>query len=287
MGSTSATGEVRLLRFAPTGDNARVVRLDVLLAERGLVESRSRAQALVLAGRVRVDDQVVTKAGSNIGPEARLEVDLGPPFVSRGGAKLAAALDAFSVDPTGLACLDVGASTGGFTDCLLQRGASAVCAVDVGRGQLHERLRQDPRVTVVDGVNARALEPSLVPFRAALGVIDVSFISLALVLPPTVACLGSPWRCLPLVKPQFEAGRGQAPGGVVRDPAVRRAALERIVSVVAELGAVTLDACSSGLPGPAGNREFFLHVVSSDHPDAATPPRDLDALLDRAVDAAV
>lgn len=259
-------------------------RLDVLLAERGLVESRSRAQALVLAGRVRVDDQVVTKAGSAVDPNARLDVDLGPPYVSRGGEKLAAALDAFAVDPTDQRCLDVGASTGGFTDCLLQRGAAAVCAVDVGRGQLHERLRQDPRVTIVDGVNARALEPSLVPFRASLCVVDVSFISLALVLPAAISCLGEPWRCIPLVKPQFEAGRGLAPGGVVRDPAVRRAVLERVVAVVAELGAVTLDACSSGLPGPAGNRELFLHVVSRDHPDAATPPRDLDVRIDRALD---
>jgi 23S rRNA (cytidine1920-2'-O)/16S rRNA (cytidine1409-2'-O)-methyltransferase len=266
-------------------DTSRMVRLDVLLAERGLAESRTRAQALVLAGRVRVNDQVVTKAGSNIGPDARLEVDLGPPFVSRGGEKLAAALAAFAVDPSGERCLDVGASTGGFTDCLLQRGALAVCAVDVGRGQLHERLRQDPRVTIVDGVNARALTPSQLPFAATLGVLDVSFISLSLVLPAVLPCLGPPWRCLPLVKPQFEAGRGQAPGGVVVDPAIRRAALERVVSVVSGLGAVTLDACSSGLPGPAGNREFFLHVVSQDHPDAAQPPRDLAARLDRAVDA--
>jgi 23S rRNA (cytidine1920-2'-O)/16S rRNA (cytidine1409-2'-O)-methyltransferase len=263
-----------------------MVRLDVLLAERGLVESRSRAAALVLAGRVRVDDRVVTKAGSNVGADARLDVDHGPRFVSRGGEKLATALAAFAVDPTGQLCLDVGASTGGFTDCLLQAGARAVCAVDVGKGQLHERLRQDERVTVVDGVNARALRPDLVPFAATLGVIDVSFISLSLVLAPVIACLDPQWRLLPLVKPQFEAGRGQAPGGVVRDPAVQRAALERVISVVAELGAVTLDACSSGLPGPAGNREFFLHVVSQDHPDAAEPPRDLDARLDRAVDTA-
>jgi 23S rRNA (cytidine1920-2'-O)/16S rRNA (cytidine1409-2'-O)-methyltransferase len=262
-----------------------MVRLDVLLAERGLVESRSRAQALVLAGRVRVDDQVVTKAGSNVGIDARLDVDLGPPFVSRGGTKLAAALACFAVDPSGERCLDVGASTGGFTDCLLQAGALEVCAVDVGRGQLHERLRQDERVTIVDGVNARALQPSMLPFAATLATIDVSFISLALVLPAVVPCLAAQWRCLPLVKPQFEAGRGQAPGGVVRDPAIRRAALDRVVSSVAELGAVTLDACSSGLPGPAGNREFFLHVVSCDHPDAANPPRDLDSRLDRAVDA--
>jgi 23S rRNA (cytidine1920-2'-O)/16S rRNA (cytidine1409-2'-O)-methyltransferase len=263
-----------------------MVRLDVLLAERGLVESRSRAQALVLAGRVRVDDQVVTKAGSNVGSDARLDVDLGPPFVSRGGVKLAAALAAFAVVPAGERCLDVGASTGGFTDCLLQAGALEVCAVDVGRGQLHERLRQDKRVTIVDGVNARALEPSMLPFAATFAAIDVSFISLALVLPAVVPCLAAQWRCLPLVKPQFEAGRGQAPGGVVRDPAIRRAALDHVVAVVAELGAVTLDACSSGLPGPAGNREFFLHVVSQDHPDAANPPRDLDSRLDRAVDAA-
>jgi 23S rRNA (cytidine1920-2'-O)/16S rRNA (cytidine1409-2'-O)-methyltransferase len=263
-----------------------MVRLDVLLAERGLVESRSRAQALVLAGRVRVDDRVVTKAGTNVGADARLDVDLGPPYVSRGGEKLAAALAAFGVDPTGARCLDVGASTGGFTDCLLQQGAAAVCAVDVGRGQLHERLRQDPRVTIVDGVNARALIPSQLPYAATLAVIDVSFISLALVLPAVVPCLEAPWRCLPLVKPQFEAGRGQAPGGVVRDPAIRLAALERVVSVADALGAVTLDACSSGLPGPAGNREFFLHLVSQDHPDAAQPPRDLAARLARAVDAA-
>jgi 23S rRNA (cytidine1920-2'-O)/16S rRNA (cytidine1409-2'-O)-methyltransferase len=261
-----------------------MARLDVLLAERGLVESRSRAQALVLAGRVRVDDRVVTKAGTNVGPDARLDVDLGPPFVSRGGEKLAAALLAFAVDPGGELCLDVGASTGGFTDCLLQHGARAVCAVDVGRGQLHERLRQDGRVTVVDGVNARALEPALLPYAPTFAVLDVSFISLTLVLPAVLACLAPPWRCLPMVKPQFEAGRGQAPGGVVRDPAVRREALARIVSAVADLGAVTLDACSSGLPGPAGNREFFLHVVSHDHPDALQPPTDIDARLDRAVD---
>ena len=159
-------------------DTSRMVRLDVLLAERGLVESRSRAQALVLAGRVRVDDQVVTKAGSNVGSDARLDVDLGPPFVSRGGEKLAAALAAFGVDPSGERCLDVGASTGGFTDCLLQAGAREVCAVDVGRGQLHERLRQDERVTIVDGVNARALDAVQLPFAATLAVIDVSFISL-------------------------------------------------------------------------------------------------------------
>ena len=260
-----------------------MVRLDVLLAERGLVESRSRAQALVLAGRVRVDDRVVTKAGSNVGADARLDVDHGPPFVSRGGAKLAAALAAFAVDPAGQRCLDVGASTGGFTDCLLQQGAVAVCAVDVGRGQLHERLRQDERVVILDGVNARALTPAMLPFAPTLAVIDVSFISLSLVLPAVLACLEAPWRCLPLVKPQFEAGRGQAPGGVVRDPAVQLGALERVASAVAELGAVTLDACSSGLAGPAGNREFFLHIVSRDHPDAAKPPRDLDARLARAV----
>jgi 23S rRNA (cytidine1920-2'-O)/16S rRNA (cytidine1409-2'-O)-methyltransferase len=259
-----------------------MVRLDVLLAERGLAESRSRAQALVLAGRVRVDDRVVTKAGWPVGPHARLEVDPGPPYVSRGGSKLEAALEAFAVDPAGLDCLDVGASTGGFTDLLLQRGAARVLAVDVGRGQLHDRLARDPRVTVIDGVNARALDPGELPFLASLCVIDVSFISLALVLPAAVRCLQAPWRCLPLVKPQFEAGRGRAPGGVVRDPAVRREAVERVVAAAEEAGAVTLDVCASGLPGPAGNRELFLHVVSRDHPDAAAPS-DLDARIDRAL----
>jgi len=262
-------------------------RLDAELVRRGLATRRAEAASAVEAGLVTVAGAPALKASRLVAPDEPVLL-AGPPrrFVSRGGEKLDAALEEFSLDVAGRRALDAGASTGGFTDCLLQAGALEVCAVDVGRGQLHERLRQDPRVTIVDGVNARSLEPSQLPYAATLAVIDVSFISLALVLPAVVGCLDAPWRCLPLVKPQFEAGRGQAPGGVVRDPGVRRAALERVVSVAAELGAVTLDACSSGLPGPAGNREFFLHIVSQDHPDAAQPPRDLDARLDRAVDAA-
>jgi 23S rRNA (cytidine1920-2'-O)/16S rRNA (cytidine1409-2'-O)-methyltransferase len=261
-----------------------VTRLDQLLCERGLAETRSRAQALVMAGRVRVDGRVVSKAGTAIAAEAELEVDQGAAFVSRGGDKLATALAAFAVDVAGLACLDVGASTGGFTDCLLQRGAAHVVALDVGRGQMHERLRRDDRVTVLEGVNARLLAPGDLPGPAAtLAVVDVSFISLALVLPPLMAVLAHPFRILPLVKPQFEAGRAEAKRGVVRDPAVHAAVLERVAEAAASAGAVVLGACESGHPGPAGNREFFLHIVSSDHPDAARAPADPLPLLRDAV----
>ena len=203
--------------------------------------------------------------------------------MSRGGEKLAAALAVFVVAPAGLSAASTsGASTGGFTDCLLQAGAREVCAVDVGRGQLHERLRQDERVVVVDGVNARALTRAQLPFAAAFAVIDVSFISLGLVLPAVLACLAAPWRCLPLVKPQFEAAaarRREGWCGIRRSGALRSSASSRSSpSRSSYAGRVLV-----GLPGPAGNREFFLHVVSSDHPDAAQPPRDLDARLDRAV----
>jgi 23S rRNA (cytidine1920-2'-O)/16S rRNA (cytidine1409-2'-O)-methyltransferase len=256
-------------------DNARVTRLDQLLCERGLAETRSRAQALVMAGRVRVDGRVVTKAGTAIGVGAELDVERGPEFVSRGGDKLATALAAFGIDVAGLVCLDVGASTGGFTDCLLQRGAAHVTALDVGRGQIHDKLRRDDRVTVIEGVNARLLAPGDLPGPAAtLAVVDVSFISLALVLPPLVAVLAHPYRLLPLVKPQFEAGRAESKRGVVRDRAVHAAVLERIAEAATAAGGVVLGACESGHPGPAGNREFFLHVVSRDHPEARDAPAD-------------
>jgi 23S rRNA (cytidine1920-2'-O)/16S rRNA (cytidine1409-2'-O)-methyltransferase len=263
-------------------DNDAVTRLDQLLCERGLAETRSRAQALVMAGRVRVDGRLVTKAGTSIPGVAVLEVERGPQFVSRGGDKLATALEAFGVDVAGLECIDVGASTGGFTDCLLQRGAAHVLALDVGRGQMHQRLLADDRVTLLEGVNARLLAPGDLPGPpASLAVVDVSFISLALVLPPVVGTLARPYRLLPLVKPQFEAGRDDARRGVVRDAGVHLAVLERIAGVAAEAGGVVLGACESGHPGPAGNREFFLHVVSSDHPEAATAPADpLSALRD-------
>jgi 23S rRNA (cytidine1920-2'-O)/16S rRNA (cytidine1409-2'-O)-methyltransferase len=265
-------------------DNARVTRLDQLLWERGLAETRSRAQALVMAGRVRVDGRLVTKAGTPTPGDAELEVEHGPAYVSRGGDKLATALTAFGIDVSGLACLDVGASTGGFTDCLLQRGALHVTALDVGRGQLHERLRADERVTLLEGVNARLLAPGDLPAPAArLAVVDVSFISLALVLPPLVSLLARPYRLLPLVKPQFEAGRGEARRGVVRDATIHAAVLERVAAVARDAGGVVLGACESGHPGPAGNREFFLHVVSSDHPEAAGAPADPLPLLRDAV----
>jgi 23S rRNA (cytidine1920-2'-O)/16S rRNA (cytidine1409-2'-O)-methyltransferase len=254
-------------------------RLDVLLAERGLAETRSRAQALIMAGRVTVDGAVVTKAGTAVGADAALEVSQPPRFVSRGGDKLQTALEVFAVDVAGKRCLDVGASTGGFTDALLQAGAAAVIALDVGRGQLHERVRDDPRVTVMEQVNVRFVECDALPFVPEIAVIDVSFISLGLVLPRVLTCLARPFQVLALVKPQFEAGRHESRRGVVRDPEVHADVLRRVASQAEELGAVVLGACSSGHPGPAGNREFFLHLVSRDHPDASSTPDDLDAVL--------
>ena len=265
-------------------DNDAVTRLDQLLCERGLAETRSRAQALVMAGRVRVDGRVVTKAGTATPEGAALEVEQGPAYVSRGGDKLATALAAFGIDVAGLVCLDVGASTGGFTDCLLQAGAAHVTALDVGRGQLHERLRQDDRVTLLEGVNARLLAPGdLAGPPASLAVVDVSFISLALVLPPLTAVLARPYRMLPMVKPQFEAGRDEVRKGVVRDAGIHAAVLERVAGAAREAGGVVLGACESGHPGPAGNREFFLNVVSGDHPEAASAPADPLPLLRDAV----
>jgi 23S rRNA (cytidine1920-2'-O)/16S rRNA (cytidine1409-2'-O)-methyltransferase len=260
-----------------------VPRLDVVVTERGLAESRSRAQALIMAGRVSVAGVVVTKAGTAVAADAAIEVAEPPRFVSRGGDKLAVALEAFGVDPAGHACLDVGASTGGFTDCLLQGGARAVVALDVGRGQLHERIRSDPRVTAIDSFNVRSLTADDLPFACDLCVIDVSFISLGLVLPPVLHSLARPYRAIALVKPQFEAGRSESRRGVVRDPQVHLDVVRRAAAALQALDAVPLGACSSGHPGPAGNREFFLHAVSDDHPDAATRPADLDAVLASAV----
>jgi 23S rRNA (cytidine1920-2'-O)/16S rRNA (cytidine1409-2'-O)-methyltransferase len=258
-------------------------RLDVVLAERGLAESRTRAQALIMAGRVTVGGVVVTKAGTGVAADAEVAVSQPPRFVSRGGDKLSTALEAFGVDPAGRACLDVGASTGGFSDRLLQGGARAVIALDVGRGQLHERIRRDERVTVVESFNVRRLTPADLPYAPDLCVIDVSFISLGLVLPPVLHSLARPYQVLALVKPQFEAGRAETPKGVVRDPQVQLDVLRRVAAGLPPLGAVPLGACPSGYPGPAGNREFFLYAVSADHPDAASAPADLDATLVHAV----
>ena len=250
-------------------------RLDVLLVERGLAESRARAQALVMAGLVPGYE----KPGQQVDETAELRVERGPAYVSRGGEKLAHALDVLGVDPAGLDCLDVGASTGGFTDVLLQRGAARVIAVDVGYGQLHPRVRDDPRVTVLERTNARALTD--LPFAPQLVVCDVSFISVRTALPPALRLAAPGWRALVLVKPQFEAGRADVGrGGVVRDPVVRARVLHEIARASLGWGARVAGVVDSGLPGPKGNREFFLQLEQAEEP---TLPDDLDERIDRAV----
>jgi 23S rRNA (cytidine1920-2'-O)/16S rRNA (cytidine1409-2'-O)-methyltransferase len=236
---------------------AQKLRLDVLLTKRGLAPSRSRAQSLILAGKVRVGGQVETKAGTQVESDAELEVATPDhPYVSRGALKLEAALDQFSISPDGLDCLDVGASTGGFTDLLLQRGARRVIAVDVGRGQLDWKLRSDDRVTVLEGVNARRLDAEQLPFRSALATIDVSFISLTLIVPAVVPhMLPGAWLVC-LVKPQFEAGRDQVgKGGIVRDEQVRRRTIDRTVAAVAGFGFELVGVVPSPIAGQKGNRE--------------------------------
>ncbi len=236
-------------------------RLDVLLVERGLAESRSQAQALVMAGRVRGH----AKAGEQLEESAQLELVPTAPYVSRAGAKLARALDHFGVDPAGLDCLDIGASTGGFTDVLLQRGAARVIALDVGHGQLHPSLRGDPRVTVLERVNARSLRE--LPFAPALLTCDVSFISLTRVLGPALALARPGWQALVLVKPQFEARRGEAKKGVVRDRAVQRRVIGEVAFACLAFSAATAGVVDSGLPGAKGNREFVLHLLQRARPE--------------------
>jgi 23S rRNA (cytidine1920-2'-O)/16S rRNA (cytidine1409-2'-O)-methyltransferase len=248
-------------------------RLDVALVERGLAETRSQAQALVLAGRVRGYD----KPGTQVDDDAALELDALPPYVSRGGEKLSHALDAFGVDPARRDCLDIGASTGGFTDVLLQRGARRVAAVDVGYGQLHERLRGDPRVTVLERTNARHLRE--LSFPPDLVVADVSFISLRLVLPPAFALAAPGWEAVVLVKPQFEAGRAEVKGGVVRSPDVRRRVIRDMAEAALGWRAQTAGVVDSGLPGPKGNREVFLHLVHRERPQL---PDDIDDWIGQA-----
>ena len=248
----------------PKRRSARV-RLDQLLVERGLVESRSRAQALVLAGKVRVGDgdgaRLDHKPGDALDPATAIEVAQPEPYVSRGGHKLAAALDAFGIDPTGLTALDVGASTGGFTDVLLQRGARHVYALDVGRGQLAEPLRRDERVTSMERTNARTLTDTTLPEPIDLAVVDVSFISLDKVLGPIASTLSQRAPIVALVKPQFEAGKGRTDHGVVRDPEIHREVLERVVAVAAEHGLGTRAVIVSPILGPQGNREFLVHLA--------------------------
>lgn len=236
-------------------------RLDVLLVERGLAESRAQAQALVMAGRVPGFE----KAGQQVDEEAPLELTQPARFVSRGGEKLDHALDVLRVDPEGRRCLDVGASTGGFTDVLLQRGGAEVIALDVGRAQLHERLREDARVTVMESVNARHLAE--LPFAPELVTCDVSFISLRQVLPAVLRLADPGWEAVVLVKPQFEAGREHVKGGVVRSPEVHRDVLKGIADAALAWDAATVGVADSGLPGPKGNREFFLHLVNRANPE--------------------
>lgn len=242
----------------------RGVRLDELVVERGLAESRHRAQALVLAGRVVVGTgeaaRTDRKPGDLVPADAAVALLEPEPYVSRGGHKLAAALDAFAIDSRGAVCLDVGASTGGFTDVLLQRGASRVYALDVGRGQLAERLRRDPRVVVMEGVNARDLTAGSLPEPVDLATIDVAFISLRLVLSPVARCVRPGGRVVALVKPQFEAGRQDVRKGVVRDPAVHRRVLGAVAEHALEIGFDVEGVVPSVLLGPAGNREFFLSL---------------------------
>ena len=245
----------------------RRVRLDALLSERGVFPSRSRAAASVLAGEVMLGDgrQRACKPGQLVDEDVLVDVRQAPSFVSRGGIKLANALDAFGLPVSGRRCLDVGASTGGFTDCLLQRGAESVIALDVAYGELSWQIRSDPRVTVIERCNARSLEPSALPYAPSLAVIDVSFISVTKVLGAVLACLEPVHDCLAMIKPQFEVGReAVGRGGVVRDPALRRSALEAVAASAANLGASVLGFASSGLPGPKGNLETFVWLAERD-----------------------
>jgi 23S rRNA (cytidine1920-2'-O)/16S rRNA (cytidine1409-2'-O)-methyltransferase len=236
-------------------------RIDAVLAERGLFPSRSAAAGAVRAGEVRVgseDGPIALRPSQLVEPEADLVVDPGPRYVSRGGIKLENALDALGIDVSGRDCLDIGASTGGFSDCLLQRGAARVAAVDVAYGQLDLRLREDRRVSVIERLNARAMEPSDLPFVPSLATVDVSFISLTKVLPAVSYALAPGGEALAMVKPQFELGKERVRRGVVRDDGDRREAILLVAEAANELGLTVRGFASSGLPGPKGNRETFV-----------------------------
>lgn len=256
-------------------------RLDAALVERGLFPTRARAQAAVMAGRVRVDGSAQVKAGSPVREDSILAVDDGPEYASRGGLKLAHALDRLAVDVSGSDAIDIGASTGGFTDVLLRRDVASVIAVDVGYGQLAWALREDPRVDVLDRTNARSLQPAMLPRVPNLLTMDVAFISSALVWPAVAACLDAAYRALVMVKPQFEVGRENVgSGGVVRDPALRRDAVMAVAGAVAATGGRVAGAADSGTPGPRGNREVFLLIHGPARPDPGVDPA---AVVDAAV----
>ena len=243
-----------------TMESAGKIRVDQLLVERGLAESREKAQALILAGHVLVNSQKATKPGHSVPRDAAIEVAERMPYVSRGGFKLAGALDHWNIDVNGWICLDVGASTGGFTDCLLQRGAGRVWAIDVGHNQLDWKLRKDPRVESREGVNARFLRPQDFPTPFDMAVCDASFISLTLLIPAMVPLLAPHGAMILLVKPQFEVERGQVgKGGIVRDPELHQAACARVRAAVETLGFQT-DIIESPILGTEGNREFLLYA---------------------------
>ncbi len=237
-------------------------RLDQLLVARDLAKSRAQAQALILAGQVVVEGLAAPKAGSLVSEAVQVTVKERPPFVSRGGEKLAGALDHFQVNPAGKVALDTGASTGGFTHCLLSRGARKVYAVDVGYGQLDTTLRRDPRVVVLERVNIRHLAQDAIPEPIELATLDLSFISLTLVLPKILEWLAPQGEIVALVKPQFEVGKGQVgKGGVVRDPRLQQEAVQKVAAAAAGLGLQVKPGFPSPLKGPKGNQEYFLHLI--------------------------
>ena len=260
-------------------DKPRKVRLDELVLARGLAESRMQAQRLIQAGQVWLGDTVADKPGQLMAEDAPIRAERGLPYVSRGGLKLAAALDAFGVNPSGWVCADIGASTGGFTDCLLQRGTTRIYAVDVGYGQLAWALRQDPRVVSMERVNIRYL--GALPEPISLATVDVSFIGLGLVLPNILRLLSPNGQIIALIKPQFEVGKGQVgKGGVVRDPKLHRSAIARVLAEATAMGLATAGVVRSPITGPAGNVEFLAWLrLSDDIPPAEVVEAWLDAYL--------
>ena len=272
----------------PSTSKPKKQRLDLLLVEQGLAPTREQARRLIMAGEVTVDGQVQDKPGFATAPTASLAVRAPLPYVSRGGLKLAAALDDFALDVAGLTAMDVGASTGGFTDCLLQRGAAKVYAIDVGYGQLAWKLRSDPRVVVLDRTNVRHLQELPGGVLADLAVIDASFISLQLVLPPALRLLRPGGQVVALIKPQFEAGKGEVgKGGVVRDRRTHRRVLQETAASAQALGLRVAGLTVSPAPGPAGNVEFLIWLLSegASAPPSA-PPVDLEAAIERVLGAA-
>lgn len=259
-------------------------RIDVVLTQRGLAQSREKARALVMAGVVYVDGRRVDKAGTGVSEQAAIEVRENPlPFVSRGGLKLQKALEVFPIDLTGAYALDVGASTGGFTDCMLQHGAAHVCAIDVGYGQLDWKLRNDPRVTVMERTNARYMEPAWFSQPADFASIDVSFISLRLILPPLLACLADGGEVAALIKPQFEAGRSQVgKNGVVRDAAVHAAVCGEIIRFAQSTGYGVAGLSFSPITGPKGNIEFLLHLQKTDAPEQVVSAEAVERIVQEA-----